>query len=320
MALHEKKKTAHMLIPSVRFVGKDGREIFGMPIPDALLTNEIKGAPYYSEYQEHVTKYQQYLDAERGQTEEGGATESPKATRVTKPKAAKAGLEGKRCKVKSPLKLVDEPSDECVLGPSRPVILRERDFGKFQPLPERRTHMPIEPSGYAESPSLDAEPALTDSEMESNKEVPEINAGNQDEARRDQTLVYKMKARLNQTLVYKMKARLDQTLVYKMKARLDQTLVMLQSLNLNQVMWLFSSLPGVLTPVRGESLKILNGFDVSLPVSHSLWSSQSFGHQKAINGFDMPLPVAVCSGLVNPLAPRKGKFHGGLMTMSTLCT
>ncbi|GJV60920.1 hypothetical protein Tco_1467020 [Tanacetum coccineum] len=68
---------------------------------------------------------------------------------------------------------------------------------------------------------------------------------------------------------------------------------------------LFSSLPGVLTPVRGESLKILNGFDVSLPVSHSLWSSQSFGHQKAINGFDMPLPVAVCSGLVNPLAPRK---------------
>ncbi|GJQ90578.1 ribonuclease H-like domain-containing protein [Tanacetum coccineum] len=58
----------------------------------------------------------------------------------------------------------------------------------------------------------------------------------------------------------------------------------------------------------------------SLPVSHSLWSSQSFGHQKAINGFDMPLPVAVCSGLVNPLAPRKGKFHGGLITMSTLCT
>ncbi|GJS16007.1 hypothetical protein Tco_0410479 [Tanacetum coccineum] len=43
---------------------------------------------------------------------------------------------------------------------------------------------------------------------------------------------------------------------------------------------LFSSLPGVLTPVRGESLKILNGFDVSLPVSHSLWSNQSFGHQK----------------------------------------
>ncbi|GJW86002.1 hypothetical protein Tco_0159147, partial [Tanacetum coccineum] len=59
---------------------------------------------------------------------------------------------------------------------------------------------------------------------------------------------------------------------------------------------LFSSLPGVLTPVRGESLKILNGFDVSLPVSHSLWSSQSFGHQKG--------------GKSNPLSPRNGKFHG----------
>ncbi|GJU77042.1 putative reverse transcriptase domain-containing protein [Tanacetum coccineum] len=33
---------------------------------------------------------------------------------------------------------------------------------------------------------------------------------------------------------------------------------------------LFSSLLGVLTPVRDESLKILNGFDVSLSVSHSL--------------------------------------------------
>ncbi|GKC93562.1 hypothetical protein Tco_1159004 [Tanacetum coccineum] len=90
---------------------------------------------------------------------------------------------------------------------------------------------------------------------------------------------------------------------------------------------LFSSLPGVLTPVRGESLKILNGFDVSLPVSHSLWSSQSFGHQKAINGFDMPLPVAVCSGLVNPLAPRKvhststkcypSYLHPRLLTLQT---
>ncbi|GJR75771.1 putative ribonuclease H-like domain-containing protein [Tanacetum coccineum] len=28
----------------------------------------------------------------------------------------------------------------------------------------------------------------------------------------------------------------------------------------------------------------------------------------AINGFDMPLPVAVCSGLVNPLAPRKAEL------------
>ncbi|GKD00621.1 hypothetical protein Tco_1170895 [Tanacetum coccineum] len=51
----------------------------------------------------------------------------------------------------------------------------------------------------------------------------------------------------------------------------------------HKVSVLFTEHPrGVLTPVRGESLKILNGFDVSLPVSHSLWSSQSFGHQKGV--------------------------------------
>ncbi|GJR82015.1 hypothetical protein Tco_0152800, partial [Tanacetum coccineum] len=44
----------------------DGREIFGMPIPDALLTDDIKGAPYYDEYLNHVAKYQQHLDAEHG--------------------------------------------------------------------------------------------------------------------------------------------------------------------------------------------------------------------------------------------------------------
>nr|GEW43201.1 retrovirus-related Pol polyprotein from transposon TNT 1-94 [Tanacetum cinerariifolium] len=45
MASFGKKKTTHLLISSIRYVGKDGREIFGMPIPDVLLTNEIKGAP-----------------------------------------------------------------------------------------------------------------------------------------------------------------------------------------------------------------------------------------------------------------------------------
>ncbi|GKC37939.1 retrovirus-related pol polyprotein from transposon TNT 1-94 [Tanacetum coccineum] len=56
---------------------------------DALLTDDIKGAPYYDAYLEHVAKYQQHIDAEHGMQDEGGATESPKATKVTKPKAVK---------------------------------------------------------------------------------------------------------------------------------------------------------------------------------------------------------------------------------------
>ncbi|GJV44220.1 hypothetical protein Tco_1428756 [Tanacetum coccineum] len=177
------------VLNTLRFVGKDGREIFGMPIPDALLTDEIKGAPYYGDYQEHVAKYQQFLDAEHGKVEEGGATKSSKATKVTKAKAAKVtktagdkapkptatqplkpkpaptqpskavlekkrklvketpnepspskrskgGLVTKKRKPKSPLKLVDEPSDEGVPGPAYPVVIREPDSGRIQPLPE----------------------------------------------------------------------------------------------------------------------------------------------------------------------------------------
>ncbi|GKC52507.1 retrovirus-related pol polyprotein from transposon TNT 1-94 [Tanacetum coccineum] len=132
------------VLNTLRFVGKVGREIFRMMIHDALLTDEIKGAPYYSDYQEHVAKYQQILDAERGKAEEGGATNSSKATKVTKPKAtkvtkpagnpapkkrklvketpddplpakrSKADLVGKGRKAKGPLRLIDEPSDEGV--------------------------------------------------------------------------------------------------------------------------------------------------------------------------------------------------------------
>nr|GEU57709.1 hypothetical protein [Tanacetum cinerariifolium] len=239
-----KKKTTHLIIPSIRYVGKDGREIFVMPIPDALLTDEIKGAPYYGEYQEHVTKYQQHLDSEHGNAAEEGATESFKATKVTKPKAAKATKPASDPKPKpvptQPPKAVpkkkqklvqetpDEPSpskrskDVSVEEPSyneeeanlqralklhlkeqaehthrsaRLVVIREPDSGRIQQLSEtlknkslvdqfifhRRTSMPVKASGPVESPSLDAKLALTDSETESDDEVPKINTRDQDE-------------------------------------------------------------------------------------------------------------------------------------------
>nr|GEU58802.1 hypothetical protein [Tanacetum cinerariifolium] len=293
-ALRKKKKTTHLLILTVRFtkliihhlrtkhninprtgfplhysheecvlntlwfIGKDGREIFGMPIPDALLTDEIKGAPYYGEYQKHVAKYQQYLDAEHGKAEEEGAIESPIATNVTKPKGPKAtkpaGDKAPKLTSTQPpkpkpvptqpsksvpekkRKLVkdtpDEPSPEKrsralelslkeqakrTQGPAHPVVIREPDSGRIQPLPDvqgngkekvvdeqaahdlltlltlknkspvdqfifqRRTPMPTEASRHAESPSLDAKLALTDSETKSDNVVPKINTGDQDE-------------------------------------------------------------------------------------------------------------------------------------------
>nr|GEV01253.1 hypothetical protein [Tanacetum cinerariifolium] len=192
-----KKKTDHLLIPSVRFtkliiyhlktkhnihpisvsplhyshdesvlntlryIGKDGREIFGMPISDALLTDEIKEAPYYGEYQEHVAKYQQHLDVEHGKAAEGGATGSSKATKVTKPKAAKT------------TKPASDPKPKPT--PTQPPKASPEKKRKL------RTPMPTKASGPAESPSLDAKLALTDIETESDDVVPKIKTGDQDE-------------------------------------------------------------------------------------------------------------------------------------------
>ncbi|GJS34734.1 retrovirus-related pol polyprotein from transposon TNT 1-94 [Tanacetum coccineum] len=70
---------------TMRSVGKDGRELFGMLIPNALLTDAIKRAPYYGEYLENVAKYQQYLDEEHGKVAKQTKPSTPKATKVTKP-------------------------------------------------------------------------------------------------------------------------------------------------------------------------------------------------------------------------------------------
>ncbi|GJS15047.1 hypothetical protein Tco_0409519 [Tanacetum coccineum] len=80
-------------------------------------------------------------------------------------------------------------------GPLPPVVIKEPESGKFQHLPEtlkkkspadqyifqRRSSALTEPSGHDESSSLYAELGLTDSETESDKEVPWIDTGDQDE-------------------------------------------------------------------------------------------------------------------------------------------
>nr|GEW47929.1 hypothetical protein [Tanacetum cinerariifolium] len=137
--------------------------------------------------------------------EEGGATESPKATKITKSKAAKAtkpaakrskgGLVGKIRKPRSPLKLVDEPSAEDVLVEepayneeeanlqrALELSLKEQAERTQRPArPVRRTPMPTEAFGHVESPSLDAELALTDSKTESDNLMSKIDARDQDE-------------------------------------------------------------------------------------------------------------------------------------------
>ncbi|GKB79469.1 hypothetical protein Tco_0946364, partial [Tanacetum coccineum] len=192
-----KKKTAHLLIPNVKFtkliihhlknkhnihprpgsalhysheenilntlmyVRKDGREIFGMPILDALLTDAIKSASYYNSYLEHVTEYQRYLNEEHDKADDKSPepalsqppTPTPTPTESSKrdqgkkrklvmestyapspAKQSKAGKVTKKRMPKSALQLVDEVVDEG--GPACLVVIREPDSGRIQPLLE----------------------------------------------------------------------------------------------------------------------------------------------------------------------------------------
>ncbi|GKD64288.1 hypothetical protein Tco_1306396 [Tanacetum coccineum] len=210
------------------------QEVFGMPIPNELITADIRGGQYYKDYLEKVAKHQRYLAKQ-------SKPQPPKPTlqQLNHPRKTKQ-------KLKSSSQLIDEFVDEGVpnkelvygdeeadtqraieeslkevydahRGPLPPVVIREPDSGKFQPLPDvqgkgkekvsdeqvaldlltlqtpkkkspaeqyifqRRSSAPIEPSGHDESLSLYVELGLTDSETEFNEEVPGIDDGDQDE-------------------------------------------------------------------------------------------------------------------------------------------
>ncbi|GJX50463.1 retrovirus-related pol polyprotein from transposon TNT 1-94 [Tanacetum coccineum] len=99
----------------------------------------------------------------------------------------------------------------------------------------RCTPMPTESSGHAESPSLDVELALTDSEMESGEEAPEIHVGDQDEGQAGPNLGEQDKARLDQTLLNKTKENLklstEDQVIIKEPASSTRTLSSLQNLD-----------------------------------------------------------------------------------------
>ncbi|GJX12694.1 hypothetical protein Tco_0204452 [Tanacetum coccineum] len=62
------------------------REVFGMPIPNDLITDDIRGEQYYNDYLEKVAKHQRYLAGEEVSDPDSPA---PKPAKATKPKASK---------------------------------------------------------------------------------------------------------------------------------------------------------------------------------------------------------------------------------------
>ncbi|GKE47200.1 hypothetical protein Tco_1478458 [Tanacetum coccineum] len=62
------------------------REVFGMPIPNDLITDDIRGEHYYIAYLEKVAKHLRYLAGEEVSDPDSPA---PKPAKATKPKASK---------------------------------------------------------------------------------------------------------------------------------------------------------------------------------------------------------------------------------------
>ncbi|GKC58984.1 hypothetical protein Tco_1086582, partial [Tanacetum coccineum] len=80
-----KKKATLIVIPSVSAKGTK-REVFGMPIPNELIIDDIRGADYYDAYLKKVAKHQRYLT---GKEVSDPDSPTPKPAKSTKPKITK---------------------------------------------------------------------------------------------------------------------------------------------------------------------------------------------------------------------------------------
>nr|GEZ51343.1 E-beta-farnesene synthase [Tanacetum cinerariifolium]GEZ51654.1 E-beta-farnesene synthase [Tanacetum cinerariifolium] len=182
------------------------REVFRMPIPNELVTADIQGKQYNKEYLEKVAKHQRCLAYEEGSNPDSPAPKPAKATKKSNPSAPKAATVIKPAAAQQPKpksapaksqekkhEFVDEEADMQMeeslksvhvahRGPFPPMVIREPDSGKFQPLPEvqgkekekRRAPASTKPLGHAESPSIYAELGLPDSDSESDEEMPHV--------------------------------------------------------------------------------------------------------------------------------------------------
>ncbi|GJR16778.1 monodehydroascorbate reductase [Tanacetum coccineum] len=190
------------------------REVFGMPIPNDLITDDFRGEQYYNEYLEKVAKHQIYLAGEEVSDPDSPAPKpakatKPKATNQSKPLATKAAPVTKPVAAEAPKPIASQPPKPtpATTEPSKKDQSKKRKLGKGkekvsdeqvaldlltlqtpkkkspaeQYIFQRRSSAPTEPSGHDESSSLYAELGLTDSETESDEEVPGIDAGDQDE-------------------------------------------------------------------------------------------------------------------------------------------
>nr|GEX63481.1 monodehydroascorbate reductase [Tanacetum cinerariifolium] len=133
------------------------REVFRMPIPGSLITTEIQQASYYREYLAKVDQHRRYLAGETGGVQDPPAPKptqparKPKTTAPKAPSRPSVSIPASKTKEVPTVEphVADEDADyQKVLeesmkdayalprGTLPPVVIREPESGKYQPLPE----------------------------------------------------------------------------------------------------------------------------------------------------------------------------------------
>nr|GFA04436.1 histone deacetylase 14 [Tanacetum cinerariifolium] len=149
------------------------REVFGMPIPGSLITVEIHQASYYREYLAKVAQHRRYRAGKTGGVQDPPAskpTEPARKPKTTTPRAAS------RPSVSIPVRSAQPAPTSAPAKPHEkkgtllPVVIREPESGKYQPL--------LEVPGKGKAKVTEEQ---SDSEEESEKVMLGVEEGGQDE-------------------------------------------------------------------------------------------------------------------------------------------
>ncbi|GJY35381.1 hypothetical protein Tco_0420759 [Tanacetum coccineum] len=162
------------------------REVFGMPIPNELITDNIRGADYYNAYLKKVAKHHRYLVGEEVSDPDSPAPKpvkstKPKITKQTKPVAPKAATKKPQPALTKPKEIsAAEGKGKEKVGAEQAarVLLNLQTPKEKSPTKkyifQRRTSAPTEPSGHDKSSSMYVELGLTESDTELDEEVPPV--------------------------------------------------------------------------------------------------------------------------------------------------
>ncbi|GKC27881.1 hypothetical protein Tco_1035175 [Tanacetum coccineum] len=105
---------------SLKFVSKgEIDEVFGMPIPNELISNNIKNAPYYNAYLEMVAKHDQKVAAKKEGKKKSASTKQPKP----KPAIEKSSKPAPAPKLKV---TTEKPSKASTAKPPKPKLAKEK--------------------------------------------------------------------------------------------------------------------------------------------------------------------------------------------------